>query len=299
MNKTEKTKKPTKEKKESPSSSKALVPQEPQVVSTSVGEVGIEEFKEGIDSLLAKRDYFIKKLLPRLREKQDYFIIVGKKSLAKGGAEKLASIYQFTATFEKDTDTLDMLSDVKGLVSYVCNLHRGDMLIGQGRGAATLGEKNMSNDPNKTIKMAQKRAYVDAVIRTTGLSDIFTQDLEDMNPKDIGGSNSYSDNPYPQNKAPLKGPASVKQKEFLERLIKACHLEDSFAIEAKERTGKTLTEILDGPTGKDQASKWIDYLTKAKDKIVSGKKAEKKTSPKPAKKVQSKKGGKVEPPKKK
>jgi hypothetical protein len=32
---------------------------------------------------------------------------------------------------------------------------------------------------NKAIKMAQKSAFVDAVIRTTGMSDLFTQDLED------------------------------------------------------------------------------------------------------------------------
>lgn len=31
---------------------------------------------------------------------------------------------------------------------------------------------------NKSIKMAQKSAFVDAVIRTTGMSDLFTQDVE-------------------------------------------------------------------------------------------------------------------------
>ena len=33
---------------------------------------------------------------------------------------------------------------------------------------------------NKAIKMAQKSAFVDAVIRTTGMSDLFTQDIEDL-----------------------------------------------------------------------------------------------------------------------
>lgn len=33
---------------------------------------------------------------------------------------------------------------------------------------------------NKAIKMAQKSAFVDAVIRATGMSDLFTQDVEDM-----------------------------------------------------------------------------------------------------------------------
>src|SRR4030095_3163710 len=35
-------------------------------------------------------------------------------------------------------------------------------------------------DVNKTLKMAQKSAQTDAVLRFAGLSEIFTQDLEDM-----------------------------------------------------------------------------------------------------------------------
>jgi hypothetical protein len=33
---------------------------------------------------------------------------------------------------------------------------------------------------NMVVKLAEKRAYVDAVLRATGLSQYFTQDLEDM-----------------------------------------------------------------------------------------------------------------------
>lgn len=46
------------------------------------------------------------------------------------------------------------------------------------------------NDPlalNKAIKMAQKSAFVDAVIRATGMSDLFTQDIED------GGHDSHNE----------------------------------------------------------------------------------------------------------
>lgn len=35
---------------------------------------------------------------------------------------------------------------------------------------------------NKTIKMAQKSAFGDGIIRVTGMSDLFTQDVEDMSP---------------------------------------------------------------------------------------------------------------------
>lgn len=136
-------------------------------------------FKRGVDDMLSKRSYFISQVLPKLKENQDYYIIKNRKSLAKGGAEKLSSIYGLIATFERDGNAIEMLNGVKGLVAYVCTLKRDNDIVGQGRGADTLGRNG--SDPNKTIKMAQKRAYVDAVIRTTGLSDIFTQDLEDMN----------------------------------------------------------------------------------------------------------------------
>lgn len=128
-----------------------------------------------VDNLLTSRKYFIDKVLPILVENQDYYSIKGKKSLAKGGAEKLATIFNFVASFEMDKDTLDMLK-IDKLVAYICNLKdQAGNLRGQGRGADSIIRNQ--NDPNKTIKMAQKRAYIDAVMRATGLSDIFTQDF--------------------------------------------------------------------------------------------------------------------------
>jgi len=148
-----------------------------KILSNVQTNESLEEFKQGVDHLLAKRSYFISQVLPKLQEGQDYYIIKGKKSLAKGGAEKLASIYNLIATFEKDNESLDMLGNIKGTVAFLCTLSRFGVVAGQGRGSDTM-QRN-SNDPNKTLKMTQKRAYVDAVIRATGLSDIFTQDIED------------------------------------------------------------------------------------------------------------------------
>jgi hypothetical protein len=48
----------------------------------------------------------------------------------------------------------------------------------QGRGMAELREPQMLN-ANKAVKMALKRAQVDAVLRCAGLSQWFTQDLEE------------------------------------------------------------------------------------------------------------------------
>lgn len=148
------------------------------VVQAACPQESLEGFKRGVDALLAKREYFIAQVLPSLKPGQDFYEIKGRKSLAKGGAEKLASIYTLIATFQQDTEVRVMLPDVKNMVAFICSLLRNGEVVGQGRGADTLARNQ--NDPNKTIKMAQKRAFIDAVIRTTGLSDLFTQDLEDM-----------------------------------------------------------------------------------------------------------------------
>lgn len=147
-----------------------------QIIMEATTTAVIQRFKQDIDEYLARREYFVSQVLPRLKEGQDCYTIKGKRSLAKGGAEKLASIYGLSATFERDNQTMEAFAGVSGLIAYVCNLSRSGAVQGQGRGASTLEEQG--SDPNKAIKMAQKSAFIDAVIRTTGLSDIFTQDVE-------------------------------------------------------------------------------------------------------------------------
>jgi hypothetical protein len=67
-----------------------------------------------------------------------------------------------------------------GTFALVCELvDRQGQVVGQGRGVAELRETSMTS-VNMAVKMAEKRAYVDAVLRAAGLSQYFTQDLEDM-----------------------------------------------------------------------------------------------------------------------
>ena len=72
----------------------------------------------------------------------------------------------------------EMLGRPAGVICYICELYtkRGE-LVGEGRGAR---EVLKEQDINKAIKMAQKSAQIDAVLRTGALSDAFTQDLEDV-----------------------------------------------------------------------------------------------------------------------
>lgn len=116
-----------------------------------------------------------------------------KPSLFKPGAEKFCGLFKIRPTFKKDTETVEMLGNTPGIIAYICELvdSRG-IVIGEGRGTAKTDPKGGSDfDINKQVKIAQKRAQIDAVLRTGGLSDFFTQDMEDA-PKEVRReSNEY------------------------------------------------------------------------------------------------------------
>jgi hypothetical protein len=79
-----------------------------------------------------------------------------------------------------DLDSLQMYGPAAGgTFAYICYvIDSQGRTVGQGRGVAELREPQMLN-ANKAVKMALKRAQVDAVLRCAGLSQWFTQDLED------------------------------------------------------------------------------------------------------------------------
>jgi len=89
-------------------------------------------------------------------------------------------MYGWRFHFQADLDSLTMYgSGMAGTFACVCTvLDRHGTAVGQDRGVAELREPQMMN-ANKCVKMALKRAQVDAVLRCAGLSQWFTQDLEE------------------------------------------------------------------------------------------------------------------------
>lgn len=146
----------------------------------------VANIKQQIDGFLEARAHLLDRILPLMVPGTDFYDIRGKKSLGKPGAEKIAGIYRYAATFQVDRETMACLPDKGEWIAFVCTLTRDGELQGEGRGAETL--KEAQGDPNKMIKMAQKSAFVDAVIRATGISDLFTQDIEHMPNANIGRS---------------------------------------------------------------------------------------------------------------
>ncbi len=116
----------------------------------------------------------------------DFGIIPGtdKPTLFKPGAEKIVMMMGLSSRFE----IMDKVEDYdKGFFSYNvrCILSRNNYDICEGVGNCNSRENKYAKaDPytiaNTILKMAKKRAYVDAALSVASLSDIFTQDMDDL-----------------------------------------------------------------------------------------------------------------------
>lgn len=117
-----------------------------------------------------------------------------KPSLRKPGAEKICGMLGVTATFPTLKDYEAAALDGRDLSQIIlrCHLLGADgQVVADGVGARSIDQDH--GDINKALKMAVKSAMIDATLRMAGLSEIFTQDLEDMpHVSSEGGSESSS-----------------------------------------------------------------------------------------------------------
>ncbi len=115
-----------------------------------------------------------------------------KPSLWKAGAEKIAGMMGLRSTWPNLEDELDRIRSGAKLVLLKCELvDPGGNMVSEGIGGRSLEADY--NDVNKSLKMAKKSSLIDAVLNAGGLSEVFTQDLEDMKPEQFpeGGSDPY------------------------------------------------------------------------------------------------------------
>lgn len=153
-----------------------------------------------------------------LKQDHDYGIIAGtgsKPTLLKPGGEKICMMFGLNPEY----DFLEKTENYKdGFFAYniKCSLFRNGSPVSQGIGSCNSMEKkyryiNSDSVPdgvdpsavekttdrygrvkykipnphiadlvNTILKMAKKRAFIDAVLQVASLSDVFTQDLEDI-----------------------------------------------------------------------------------------------------------------------
>ena len=122
----------------------------------------------------------------QLKKDHDYGVIphTQKPTLLKPGAEKILMLMGITSEFEIADSTRDW---EKGFFQYQvrCKLFKNGLLLTEGLGAANTKETkfekaNPFSIDNTILKMAKKRALVDATLLVGSLSDVFTQDMEDL-----------------------------------------------------------------------------------------------------------------------
>lgn len=106
-----------------------------------------------------------------------------KPSLRKPGAEKICGMLGINPSFPtlKEYENLALQGvEIKSIILRCHLLTTDERVVAEGIGARNV--ETDYGDLNKALKMAAKSAQIDATLRCAGLSEIFTQDLEDMLP---------------------------------------------------------------------------------------------------------------------
>ena len=104
-----------------------------------------------------------------------------KPSLWKPGAEKICGMLGVSVHFPTLHDYEQAALHGVELQNIIVRCEIKDAsggVVADGIGARSL--KQDYGDINKALKMAEKSAHIDATLRMAGLSEVFTQDLEDM-----------------------------------------------------------------------------------------------------------------------
>lgn len=157
--------------------------------------ITVNEARERINMLQS----FVKEMMI---PKVDYGFIPNceKPTLFKSGAEKLCDIFGFS----KQLEILNRVEDWdKGLFNYevkaVLINKRTGIIEAEGIGSCNNKErKYIKQDSysiiNTILKMAKKRAFVDAVLSATRSSGIFTQDIEELETDNLNVNKNSNSN---------------------------------------------------------------------------------------------------------
>lgn len=145
-----------------------------------------------VQNTLSKINQFQMVVQNTLKKDHDFGIIPGtaKPTLLKPGAEKILMLMGLTSKYE----VVEKVQDYeKGFFAFTvkCELYKDGLKITEGLGHCNTKEPKYHKrkdgtlqDPygyvNTVLKMAKKRAQIDATLTVASLSEVFTQDIEDM-----------------------------------------------------------------------------------------------------------------------
>lgn len=154
---------------------------------------GMQVHQFSVTDIIKQQNTILDVMKTAMKEGTHYGKIPGcgpKKVLLKAGAEKLCLMFRLAPSFD-----IFLTESENGHREYrvTCHLRHivSNQQMGDGIGSCTTLESkykfsrhNPADSYNTVLKMAKKRALVDAVLNTTAASDSFTQDLEDIKEND-------------------------------------------------------------------------------------------------------------------
>lgn len=225
-----------------------------------------EDYENQIKQAKTQNDALMTLMDELLEEGTDYGKERGIKKpfLHKPGAEQLCLVFKFRPVFE----ILDKTVDFEREPTYVsydvkCKLYQREtgMFLGEGVGNCTNYEKKYKRKRNGQIfkhpvgksnvmlKMAKKRAHVDAVLNVTGASRLFTQDKDQATDYEDVKEVEIPDDPG-EFVVPFGYSKGDKLKDCSESTLKW-----AANIDPKDGTGEALKKaaqmVLDGEDNKD------------------------------------------------
>lgn len=163
-------------------------------VEEEVKTDSIKTLTNKLVEMTEKRDLLERFVIEGMKEGVDYAYFGGtnKPSLLKPGAEKLVELFNFSVKVVILNKNEDYENKNNTYTIKVMLLDKEDGTVeGEGIGCCSQSEERFrENNPNTILKIAKKRAFVDAVLTTTGTSKLFSQDLEDMQNKSPYNGNS-------------------------------------------------------------------------------------------------------------
>jgi hypothetical protein len=152
---------------------------EPIQITLNIFDMPESNFEQLLQRRAKNRITFLSIVKSALTEGVDYcnLPMKGKKALPtllKGGGEVVCQILGLTPRIQIAESTDSSLT-------MCCELlDENQQIMSVGFGARNYSLDASTGGRNKTIKMAVKSAYLDAVIRAGALSSLFTLDLDDL-----------------------------------------------------------------------------------------------------------------------
>lgn len=168
------------------------------IATKSIFDIKPREFKAGLNRRKKNRDSLFEWLQDNLLEGTDWgrIHVVGKDqckngkfcqnmyhfskpSLWKSGAEKIVGMLGLRVTWpDLKEEKRGLKEDNKIIIMRARVVNDSGQILSEGMGARGLDQDY--GDVNKAIKMAKKSSMIDAVINLGGMSELFTQDIENM-----------------------------------------------------------------------------------------------------------------------